>query len=137
VNEAQYRRLCECRRVAGPLALSAVSPRAELRRQRGGRVAPAPLAAVVAKAVRGLRHRKRAADAWQRVAQPEWLAQTVVDAVEGDTAIIAAAGSTLAYELRRRSTALGQALAALVPGLRRVRFIVSGELNAGRNPHEE
>ncbi len=134
MTQQQYRRLCESRRWTGPLALGEVSPRAALRRQRGGRVAPAPLATVVAKAVRGLRRRQRAAEAWQRVAHPEWMAQTAVDAVEGDTAVIAVTGPTLAYELRRRSTALGHALAALVPGLRRVRFIVSGEPAAGPNP---
>jgi hypothetical protein len=99
-------------------------------------VAAAPLAAVVARAVRSARYRQRAASAWQRVADPDWLAQTAVDAVEGDTAIIAVAGSTLAYELRRRSTALGQALGTLVPGLRRVRFIVSGELSTESDRRE-
>ncbi len=136
MNQQQYRRLCECRRVAGPLPLSQVSPQILLRHQRSGRGMPAPLAAVVAKAVRAARRRQRAADAWQRVAHPDWLGQSAVEAVEGDTAIIAVAGPTLAYKLRRQSTALGHALAALVPGLRRVRFNVAGDLSVGPDAHE-
>lgn len=118
MNEHQYQRLRENRRVRGPLPLG------EARADTAG--APSPLAAVVAQAARKLRRREAGAVAWQQVAPPAWLAQTDVDGVDGDTLVIAARGSSLCYELRRQQATMERQIAKLAPGVHRLRFIVTG-----------
>jgi hypothetical protein len=124
VNEHQYRQLCENRRRPGPVPLGAAGER----RTGQGR---SPLAAVLATATRAARRRRRAAAAWQRIAQPEWLTLAAVEAVDGDTLVVAVDSPALGCELRRRAEALARDLAGLVPGLRRVRFVRPGALREG------
>ncbi len=124
MNEHQYRQLCDNRRRAGPAPLGAVGGRGTMR----GR---SPLAAVLAVATRAARRRQKAALAWQRIAQPEWSAGAAVEAVDGDTLIVAVDSPALGCELRRRAAALAQDLAGLVPGLLRVRFVTRGALHEG------
>jgi hypothetical protein len=126
LNEHQYRRLCENRRIVGPLPLGEPGGRFL------GRGLPlSPLATVVAAAARTSRRREKARAAWQRLAQPEWLATTAVEAVDGDTLVVAVDGPALRYDLQRHRAALDRALAGLVPGLRRVRFVAREPVSDG------
>jgi hypothetical protein len=122
VNEHQYQRLRDNRRVAGPRPLGEARPGAD------GRISP--LAAVLAQAARKLRRREAGTAARQRVAPPAWLAHTVVEGVEGDTLVIGARGSSLCYELGRQQTALERQIARLAPGLHRLRFVVAAARSA-------
>jgi hypothetical protein len=124
LNEHQYRQLCDNRRRASPALLGAAGGRGTIR----GR---SPLAAVLAAATRAARRRQKAALAWQRIAQPEWLVGAAVEAVEGDTLVVAVDSPALGCELRRRAAALAGDLAGLVPGLVRVRFVMRSALHEG------
>jgi hypothetical protein len=117
MNAEQYQRLRENRR-----ARCAVSLGAAVSDRQGGQTA---LAGVLAAAARRQRRYAAAAAAWQRIAEPRWIEEAAVDAVVGDTIIIAVRSSTALYDLGRRQAMLGRRLAELVPGARQVRFILS------------
>jgi hypothetical protein len=125
----QYRCLLENRRPGALRTLAELSARGRRARERGQSVR-APLAAVVARAARQLRRREQAAAAWARVAPPAWLADTTVETLEGerrDVLLIRVTNATLAYGLRREQATLQRRLGRLVPGVRRIRFVVAGE----------
>ena len=125
-DEAErYRLLLESRRWRGPRPLDALSPGA-VRRQAQGQEVWSPLGAVLGRATRQLRRRTLAAEAWERNAPPGALPGSVVEAVEGDTVVIAVENATVCYELRRQARTLARNLAKLVPGVSRIRFTVAG-----------
>lgn len=109
------------------LRLDALSRRAKLRQRRTGVTVPTPVGAIVAEAAELLRRRELARAAWDRVASPEWLADTLVTGVPAerkDTVTISVTNSTLLYELRRQQSALERSLSRLAPGTRRICFTI-------------
>ena len=93
----------------------------------GGPLAQAsPVARVVRRAARELRRRERAEQAWARVAEPAWRAQTHVDRIEGRTLIVMADSPPLAYELQRRAGELLRQLSGLLSGVDALRFVCGG-----------
>jgi len=111
VGEAQYRRTLE--------------------NQRGTRWSVESLQlvvpAVVERAAGALRRRRRAQDAWERIASPEWLRLTEVESVEGGVVVVAVRGTAHYDVLRRQAGSLGRQLAELAPGTSGVRFVAAGD----------
>lgn len=136
MNEEQFACLVKNRKARWLRGLGETSRWAELHPRQLTRPPRTPLDSVLAKAARNLRQREAAAAAWQRIAQPEWLAETSVLAVEeppgaGRTVVVGASSSTVCYELRRRKTKLERQLARLVTGVHRVRFEITERSGAG------
>jgi hypothetical protein len=127
VNDEQYRWLCDNRRFKRVRCLHDTSTRVW---PRGAPDARSPLAAVVARAARRLRQRKRANAAWPRVADPKWLPYTWIDTVEdraggGSKVVIGALSAAVCYELRRRKDVISRRFVQFVPGVRDVAFVVA------------
>lgn len=133
----QYNTLLTNRRAKMALRLDEVSGRARLWQARGRRCAPPPLAAVIARAAKQLRRRERAQAAWQKLVAGRWAVVSRVERVAGrggTDVIVRVSSSTVLYELRRRHAELHRELARLVPGVRRLRFVVravSGGVRGG------
>lgn len=108
MNEQQYRQILHNRRPASPSPLLAGTVTGDLLREAAANV----------------RRRHHGAEAWERVARPEWLAATHVEAVDGNTLLVAVDNSTVYYDLTRRAEILGAALTRYAPGLARVRFVL-------------
>ncbi len=133
----QYRRLLEHRRARGPLLLDQLSLGAKLLQARGRKDVRTPVGGIVAKAAAGLKLREKVESAWQRVVPPQWSEEARVDRVGGryrDTVEIVLRSSVLLYELGRQAPTLERQLRKLVPGVRRIRFVVAGRTVAH---HEE
>jgi hypothetical protein len=81
------------------------------------------LASLVRHAARGVQRLDDAAAAWERVADPAWAGRTAVVSRTGDCLVISAADATLRYHLTRHAAQLRAALAALLPGVRTLRFV--------------
>lgn len=111
MGEAQYQRTLQNGRGAGwsPESLQPVVP------------------AVIEQAARALRRRRRAQDAWEEIADPEWLMLTQVESVERGVVVVAVRGAGRCEELRRRAGRLGRQLAELAPGTSGLRFVAAGD----------
>lgn len=111
MGEAQYERTLENRRGAGWSAetLQPVVP------------------AVIERAAGALRRRRRAQDAWERIANPEWLTLAEVESVERGVVVVAVRGTAYYDVLRRQAGSLGRQLAQLAPGTSGVRFVAAGD----------
>ena len=82
--------------------------------------------AVVERAAGALRRRRRAQNAWEQIANPEWLRLTEVESVEGGVVMVAVRGTAQYDILRRQAGSLGRQLAELAPGTSGVRFVAAG-----------
>ncbi len=111
MGEAQYERTLENRRGAGWSAESLQ------------RVVPG----VVERAAGALRRRRRAQDAWEQIANPEWLTLAEVESVERGVVVVAVRGTAYYDVLRRQAGSLGRRLAELAPGTSGVRFVAAGD----------
>jgi hypothetical protein len=123
MNAEQFQQLVQNRRARGARPLSETVGRSASLPLRG-KIKQSPLAAVLRRAARDRRAYQSACRAWQRIAQPAWLAETEVDTIENGTVIITARHSTLYFELRRQGRKLEQQLVPLIPGARSVRFVI-------------
>ena len=134
MNESQYTHLRQNRRYYGPALLGDA-----YKNHAGSR---SPLASILARAASQLHCREQALTAWQRIAQPEWLSVTTVEAIDtqaagGCTLIIAVDHPTALYDLERHKNSLQRQLSRLVPAVRRVRFVLSASSHcAGDAPNE-
>jgi hypothetical protein len=129
MTEQQYNALRERRRRAPAVSLSELSRRALLRQQHTGRCFQTPVARIVAEAAELLRRRELATAAWERVVPQAWAGDTAVTGLQHrDTAVVSVTSSPLLCELRRRQTALEQAVVRLAPGIRHLRFVVGGRV---------
>lgn len=107
MREGQYRRVLQNRRGTGWRAknLEPVVP------------------AVVERAAAALRRRRRAQDAWEEIANAEWLTLTEVQFVERGTVVVAVRGRAYYEVLCRQAGSLGRQLAQLAPGTSGLRFV--------------
>jgi hypothetical protein len=109
VGEAQYQRTLQNQRRAGdgPESLQAVVP------------------GLIERAAGALHRRRRAQEAWEQIAKPEWLALTEVQSVEGGIVVVGVHGAARRVELCGMVGSLGRQLAQLAPGMSGVRFVVA------------
>lgn len=121
MNEQQYRQVVE--------------------NTQGGRVGWARIGnlteGVVGAAVRSLRRRELAVEAWERVAPREYQDVTRVDAVEDGIAVIAVADRAAFESLRREATRLGTELVREHPGVRGVRFVPESDNRSSGGEREQ
>jgi len=83
--------------------------------------------AVVERAAAALRRRRRAQDAWEEIANAEWLTLTEVQFVERGTVVVAVRGRAYYEALCRQAGSLGRQLALLAPGTSGVRFVATDD----------
>jgi hypothetical protein len=97
------------------------------RRGPEGLFAAPRVARILTTGARAVQRTDDLAEAWARVADPEWLPLTRVVAVTGSDVTIAVADGTLRYQLAQAAGAWRRKLAALVDGVGRVRFVPAGD----------
>jgi len=73
---------------------------------------------------RSTQARQRAHEAWDQVIPHALRDEAVVERFENGCLEISACDTTALHELRQRSTELTRSLSGLLPGLRRLRFII-------------
>ena len=84
------------------------------------------LASVVRQGAAACARFEDAAEAWARVAEPEWLAETRVVGVAGSLLIIAVSDPTLLYDLTQRAAGLHRQLSCCIGGVSRIKFVPAG-----------
>lgn len=85
------------------------------------------LSGVLQAAAARARRVEAAMEAWEKIARPEWRRLAKIDGFEDGVLDIAVSSSTARYELTRAATGLERELCRMVPGVRRVRFVLTGE----------